>query len=102
MKMIARRKPDQNRAAIDPWTGVHLAAGLALGLINVPLRWAIPASLAYEAAEQVLERHEPGQAFFATSGPESMPNALVDTIALFIGHRLGRRWNRTGRARHSR
>jgi hypothetical protein len=101
MKMIARRKPDQNQAAIDPWTTVHLSAGLAMGLMNVPLRYAMTLSFAYEIAEQFFERHQVGQAFFATSGPESVPNAIVDSIALLAGHRLGQLWNRTGAPAHN-
>lgn len=94
-KVIATRKAEQNQAAIDPWTAVHLSAGLALGLIDVPLRWALSASLAYEVAEQWFERRAWGQAFFVTSGPETLPNAIVDTTALLVGHRLGALWNET-------
>ncbi|MEX2015099.1 MAG: hypothetical protein WD873_00590 [Candidatus Hydrogenedentales bacterium] len=93
MKWLATRKNDQNRAAVDPWTAVHLAAGLALGLMSVPLRRALAASIAYEFAEQVFERHEAGQNFFKTRGPESLPNAIVDTAVFVAGHRLGRIWN---------
>ena len=96
MKFIAEHKHEQNRAAVDPWTAVHMAAGLALGLMNVPLRYAVTASIAYELAEQVFERHEAGQNFFQTSGPESLPNAIVDTAVFIAGHRLGRIWNERG------
>lgn len=94
MRVIATKKSEQNRAAIDPWTFVHVAAGLALGLMNVRLRWALAASLGYELAEQVFERHEVGQDFFETHGPESLPNALVDTAVFVLGYHLGTRWNR--------
>lgn len=93
MKFIATEKSDQNRAALDPWTAVHFSTGLALGLIEVPRRWALMASVVYELAEQAFERREWGQAFFDVSGPESLPNALVDTGVFLAGHRLGRKWN---------
>lgn len=93
MKFLATRKSEQNRAAIDPWTAVHFSAGLALGLMEVPLRWSFAGSVAYELAEQVFERQEWGKDLFETSGPESFPNALVDSAALLAGHRLGRAWN---------
>ena len=96
MKVIATKKPEQNRVAVDPWTAVHLSAGLVLGLMEVPRRWAFAASLTYELAEQVFERREWGKEFFKTSGPETLPNAVMDTTALLVGHWLGRRWNRTG------
>ena len=31
MKFLAARKAEQNLAAVDPWTAVHVAAGLAAG-----------------------------------------------------------------------
>ena len=95
MKLIASRKREQNRAAVDPWTLVHLAAGLALGLMDVPLRCATAASVTYDLAEQVFERFDRGKDLFETHGPESLPNALVDSAAFLTGHRLGRIWNET-------
>lgn len=95
MKLIATRKAHQNRSGIDPWTVVHFSTGLALGLMDVPLRWALSGAIAYELAEQVFERHEYGKAFFKTSGPEVALNAIVDTAVLVIGHRLGQQWNET-------
>lgn len=96
---LARSKPDQNSAAVDPWTVVHFAAGLAAGLVEMPYRWLLAGSLAYEVVEQVVERRELGQELFETSGPESLSNAVVDMLAITLGHHLGRRWNRTGRGR---
>lgn len=96
MKIIAREKSEQNQAAVDPWTAVHLAAGLAAGLMNVPLAGAMAASVAYEIAEQFFERQRWGQELFETSGPESPANAVVDTAVFFTGHVLGRLWNETG------
>ena len=96
MKIIATHKPEQNQAALDPWTVVHLAAGLAAGLMNVPVAGAMAASVAYEVAEQFFERKRWGQELFEPSGPESPSNALVDTAVFFAGHVLGRLWNETG------
>lgn len=97
MRIVATRKAQQNRAAADPWTVVHFATGLALGLIEVPLRWALGAAIAYEVAEQVFERHDWGQELFHTSGPEIVSNALLDSAVFVVGHQLGRIWNRGGR-----
>jgi hypothetical protein len=95
MKLIATRKSEQNRTALDPWTAVHLSWGLALGLMGVPLRRALTAAVAYEVAEQVFERRDWGQALFVTSGPETLTNALVDTAVFVVGHTLGTGWNAT-------
>ena len=95
--MIATEKAEQNEKAVDPWTLVHLAAGLALGLMNVPRKAALAISVVYEAAEQVFERQRWGKELFETHGPESLPNALMDSAALLAGHLLGQAWNRTGR-----
>jgi hypothetical protein len=95
MKFLAARKAEQNLAAVDPWTAVHVAAGLAAGLMEIPLRWAFAASVAYEIVEQVAERRAWGQRLFEVHAPESGPNVVVDLIALVAGHRLGQLWNRT-------
>lgn len=97
MRIFARDKQEQNLAAVDPWTLVHFSAGLALGLIDFPVRWALSASLVYEAAEQVFERKRWGQRFFKISRAESLPNAILDSTLFLVGHRLGTRWNQTGR-----
>lgn len=96
MRWIARSKREQNRAAVDPWTAIHFASGLAAGLVEMPYRWLLALALAYEAVEQVVERRDFGKRFFETSGPESLSNALVDLAAVTLGHQLGRAWNKTG------
>ncbi len=99
MHLFAIHKAEQNSAAIDPWTLVHVASGLALGLMAVPLRWAMGAALVYEVVEQVVERSEWGQDLLQTSKPEVFPNVVVDLLVFAAGHELGVRWNRTGRRR---
>jgi hypothetical protein len=93
VELVATEKAEQNRAVIDPWTVVHFASGLALGLVNAPLKWWLPIATAYEVAEQVFERSDVGKEFFDTRGPEAVPNALVDLAVFAVGHELGRRWN---------
>ncbi|HUO87289.1 MAG TPA: hypothetical protein VM617_07845, partial [Thermoanaerobaculia bacterium] len=94
MRWLARRKAEQNQAAVDPWTVVHFASGLAAGLVGMPLTRALGLAVAYEGVEQVLERSSAGQDLLETSGPESLPNLLVDLAVFAVGHQLGRRWNR--------
>jgi hypothetical protein len=96
LALVATQKSEQNRAAVDPWTLVHLSSGLASGLVDVPFRWAVTAAVIYEVAEQAFERDELGRRFFKTHGPESLPNAAVDVAAFALGHWLGQRWNRGG------
>ena len=96
MNLVAEDKSEQNRAAFDPWTVVHLAAGLAAGPMNVSFRWSMLVSAAYEIVEQVVERREWGKEAFQTAGPESADNAFVDRAAFALGHRLGTRRNASG------
>ena len=96
MKLLATRKAEQNRAVFDPWTVVHFGAGLAAGLVAVRLPTALAGAVAYEVVEQFLERKEVGRELFETSGPESVPNAVVDVAVFALGHELGKRWNQTG------
>lgn len=94
MKVVATERAEQNRAAIDPWSMVHLSTGLAMGLMKVPWRWALGAAVAYEIVEQFVERRQWGKELFETSGPESAPNAIVDSAAFLAGHWLGSLWLR--------
>ena len=95
MKIVATKKADQNHTVVDPWTLVHFATGLALGLINAPLRWWLPVATIYEVVERYVERSELGKEFFETSGPEVVPNAILDLAVFTAGHQLGRLWNET-------
>ena len=94
MEIIATAKPEQNRAVADPWTMVHFSAGLALGLVNAPLRWSLAAAVAYELVEQFVERSERGKEFFDSAYPETVPNAVLDVVVFAAGHQLGQMWNR--------
>ncbi|MFW6199314.1 MAG: hypothetical protein ACOC8K_01975 [Gemmatimonadota bacterium] len=95
MKIVATRKDEQNRAAVDPWTLVHFSTGLALGLVDAPFDKVLGGAVGYEIAEQFAERHEWGQDLFETSGPEHLVNAAVDVGVFLFGHWLGQRWNRS-------
>ncbi len=94
MKILATRKDQQNRAVFDPWTVVHFGAGLALGLMEVPLAWALSLATAYEVAEQAVERQDWGRELFNASGPEIPGNAVADLAVFAVGHGLGKAWNR--------
>lgn len=95
-KLIATSKSEQNRAALDPWTVVHLGMGLAAGLVDLHRETAFGAAVAYEVVEQFFERSRSGQEFFETSGPESLANVAADLGAFALGYWLGERWNRGG------
>lgn len=95
MKLVATRKAEQNQAVVDPWTAVHVASGLALGLMDVPFRWSLAAAVVYEAFEQYAERERWGQEMFETSGPEIVANAAMDVAVFAVGHALGTAWNRS-------
>lgn len=96
MKFIATRKSQQNETMVDPWTVVHFAAGLAVGLVRMPFGWGLGLALGYEVVEQILERKEVGQELFETAGPEAVPNAILDVAVFAAGHLLGEMWNETG------
>lgn len=93
MKILAKNRSEQNEAAMDPWTVVHFAAGLALGLTRAPASWVAAGAVAYELVEQVLERRELGEELFHVAGPESPANVVVDLAVLAGGYWLGERWS---------
>ncbi len=92
MKLLATKKRDQNRALLDPWTLVHFSTGLAMGLVRAPFRVSLPAAVAYELLEQYAERRRIGREIFDISGPETVPNSLVDVAIFAAGQWLGRAW----------
>lgn len=95
MKLFARRKSEQNHAAVDPWTLVHFATGMAAGLMDLSFPRAIGVALGYELMEQYVERQSWGQELFQTSRPETGPNAVMDLVAYGAGYWAGTWWNRT-------
>lgn len=95
MKLVARKKADQNDAAIDPWTVVHFGFGLAFGLMDIGFWKSMTVATGYEVFEQFFERSESGKNTFKTSGPEKWPNAVIDLGVFAAGHWLGGKWNET-------
>ena len=93
VRVLALKKSQQNEAAIDPWTAVHAAAGLAFGLMGTDFKRSMALAVGYEVLEQVYVRVEEGRSPFEISGPETIPNAVVDLVAFGLGHWLGKRWN---------
>jgi hypothetical protein len=95
VKLLARRKSEQNRAAIDPWTAVHAGAGLALGLLEVGALPTAVLGVGYELVEQLVERDPSGRRLFGASKPESGANVAVDLAVYGLAWWLGRRWSRS-------
>jgi hypothetical protein len=93
MRLLARGKSEQNQAALDPWTVVHLGMGVAAGMIKIPLGTALFAAVAYEITENLFERTETGKGLFAISGPESLANSLVDIGVYAAGWYWAWRWS---------
>lgn len=95
MKLVATTKSEQNEAMIDPWTIVHIGAGLAAGLVGMKLAPAATLAIGYEFVEQAFERSETGQKAFKTSGPEHPANAVLDVVVYLGAWYLGTQWNKT-------
>jgi hypothetical protein len=95
MKIVATNKDEQNSALIEPWTAVHFAAGLGAGLLAIPFKISLGASILYEIVEQLVERSKTGQRIFGSTHPEKLGNALFDIAVFAIGWYGGYRWNQT-------
>ena len=79
-------------AWVDKWTAVHVGTGVLAGGVGLPLWIYVPASLAYEVMEQYLESNPKN--IFAASGPEVIPNVVVDVLTGLAGYAAGRKWLR--------
>lgn len=95
MKLFATNKGQQNESILDPWSLVHAGMGLAVGLVDIPLSWALAGSLAYEIIERPFEMADFGKNFFNVSKPENFGNRLADVVVFMIAAEAGRRWNRS-------
>jgi hypothetical protein len=90
---LATRKSEQNDAWVDPWSAVHLASGLAFGLVGVKFVPSMIAAGVFDVVEHIAESHDVGKRFFNTSGPESAGNVVVDLALFAFGWKLGEMWN---------
>ena len=95
VKWVATSRAEQNSAALDPWSVVHFASGLALGLVGVSMPVGLAAGVAYEIVEHAAEKDPRWQQFFLTTGPESQINIVTDLVLLAGGLALGKRWRET-------
>lgn len=95
MKLIARSKAEQNQAAIDPWTLVHVGVGLGVGLAGFGAASSAAMAIGYEFFEHYAEGTDLGQQFFQTSGPEHPVNSFVDVAVFMAAWYAGHRWNQT-------
>ena len=95
MHLIAYRKSQQNLAAVDPWTLVHLGIGLGIGLMGIAAGPALAGAVLYEVAEKPFERAGFGKTIFNVSKPETGLNSVVDVAVFMVGVKLGHAWNKT-------
>ncbi len=82
---IPARRPGE--APIDSWTLVHLAAGAAIGLLHIPVLWALGGLFVYEAVEGALRRI-PGTNGKGLFEYESWWNIAVDVVAAAVAYVL--------------
>lgn len=92
MRLVATKKSEQNQAAMDPWTIVHLGSGVALGLLGAKFLPTFAAGIAYEVGEQAFEGSSVGRQLFETSGPETFTNSVVDMVVYTLGWWIGSSW----------
>ncbi len=80
---------------LDPWSVVHFASGLVLGMVGVSLPAGLALGVGYEVIEHAAEKHPVGQHIFMTKGPESVPNVAADVAIMAGGLLLGQRWRQS-------
>lgn len=88
MKIVALHKEDQDRAIFDPWTVVHFATGLGLGLLDINFYLTMGASVLHELLEL-----RPETMKFWKSKPESIGNVTIDLVTVALGWYLGQAYN---------
>jgi len=66
-----------NTTPFDAWSLVHLATGIVLGAVGLPLPQTVAGLAAFEVLEWTLE-HPSGSPIFGTKRPESEVNVAAD------------------------
>jgi len=94
MKLVALHHDEQNFALFDPWSLIHLSAGLFAGLVGIGVVPSMVAAVAYEGFEQLAESQPWGQKIFRTSGSETIANIITDVGLFALGWYMGERYNR--------
>jgi len=78
-----------NTTPFDAWSLVHLATGIVLGAVGLPLPQTIAGLAAFEVLEWTLE-HPSGSPIFGTKRPESEVNVAADIGVALLGYALTR------------
>ena len=97
MMLVATKKADQSLAILDPWSVVHGATGLALGLLGTRLSTALALAIVYELVEGRLQADPSVRSFWNVSRPESFANQVADVLVLGAGVIAGHRYNATAK-----
>ncbi len=81
-----------NGDLVDRFTLLHLASGVALGLVGATPSQALAVGAAWEVLERALKESIPEA--FPHPSQDSIENATVDTLAVWLGCALARRRGR--------
>jgi len=82
---------ETNASPFDAWTLVHIASGVVLGAVGLPLPQTVAALVAYEVLEWSIE-HPSGSAIFGSKRPESQVNVAADIGVALLGYALAREY----------
>lgn len=86
--LVAQPRYRKGEHALDGWTWVHFASGLALGIVGLKWRWALALLIGFEAVEALLRRaKKDGEGLFEY---ESWKNVAADVAAGLLGYAVGR------------
>ena len=78
------RRNDINRAPVDRFTAVHVAAGAGARTLNIPLPLVMLAAVGWEIAETPLKKRFPGR--FPSPSLDSAVNTSWDITAAVLGY----------------
>ena len=73
---------------VDWWTFVHFSSGFVASSYGVKEPVAVAAAVLYELVEQPFLRSQAGKNFFGASGPEVIPNQVIDVLVFWAGYRI--------------
>ena len=78
-----------NVTPFDSWSLVHIASGIVLGAVGVPLTQTMTTLIGFEVMEWTLE-HPSGSRLFGTKRHESQVNVAADIGVALLAYALTR------------
>ncbi len=78
-----------NFAFVDPYSLLHAAVGMILGLVGMRLSWLLAVAVGWELGEHIFKNLIPSM--FPHPTQDTLANSIGDLLSALVGWAVGRR-----------